>query len=216
MTGRAEGMEEQLTDDQSHYEISLTAGQAFVAFVLMLLSLAASFAFGLTIGRGQLDEKLAGKKDSAVEARVVPVPAPAKKDEVAVADDDFKAPEPKAAAAPAAPVITEEPKPKPVQPAAAKVETPKVVAAAPKVETPKPAAANPAYAQLLSTSDQKTAEALAAKLIDGGFTSAYVERGTTDKGMVYRVRVKFPSDSEARVAEARLKSYSKDVWITAR
>ena len=37
--------EEQLTDDQSHYEVSLTAGQAFVAFVFLLLSLAAAFAF---------------------------------------------------------------------------------------------------------------------------------------------------------------------------
>ena len=40
-------------EDQSHYEISLTAGQAFVAFVLLLLSLAASFAFGLMISRAQ-------------------------------------------------------------------------------------------------------------------------------------------------------------------
>ena len=45
--------EEPITDDQSHYEVSLTAGQAFLAFVLLLLSLAASFAFGLMIGRGQ-------------------------------------------------------------------------------------------------------------------------------------------------------------------
>ncbi|HEX9309168.1 MAG TPA: hypothetical protein VF887_00015, partial [Gemmatimonadaceae bacterium] len=52
-------MEDVLTDDQSHYEISLTAGQAFVAFVLLLLSLAASFAFGLLIGRGQTDDHLA-------------------------------------------------------------------------------------------------------------------------------------------------------------
>ena len=194
---------EELTDGQSHYEISLTAGQAFVAFVLMLLSLAASFAFGLTIGKGQLEEKLAGvaKKDTVTEARVIPMPAP-KKDEVAVADDDFKAPAP----AVPAPVITETPAPKPA-PVAAK---PAVV----PTPAPKKVDANPAFAQLLSTSDQKTAEALAAKLIDGGFTSAYVERSTTEKGMVYRVRVKFPSDTEAHVAEARLKTYSKDVWIT--
>ena len=54
----------------------------------------------------------------------------------------------------------------------------------------------------------------AARVIDAGFMGAYVERGTTDKGMVYRVRVKFPSDADAHVAEARLKTYSKDVWIT--
>src|SRR6478736_3051572 len=66
--------EEVLADDQSHYEVSLTAGQAFLAFVLLLLSLAASFAFGLMIGRGQADERLVVKKEPAVvtEASVVP------------------------------------------------------------------------------------------------------------------------------------------------
>ena len=44
--------EEVLADDQSHYEISLTGGQAFVGFVLLLLSLAAFFPFGLVMGRG--------------------------------------------------------------------------------------------------------------------------------------------------------------------
>src|SRR3954463_12343801 len=90
--GRVCMSEEVLHDEQSHYEISLTAGQAFIAFVLLLLSLAASFAFGLTIGKGQLDERIAGKKDApaVTEARAVPIPAP-KRDEVAVADDDFKA-----------------------------------------------------------------------------------------------------------------------------
>ena len=53
-------------DDQSHYEVSLTAGQAFLAFVLLLLSLAAAFAFGLLIGRGQADDKLSVRKDAAV------------------------------------------------------------------------------------------------------------------------------------------------------
>jgi cell division septation protein DedD len=52
------------------------------------------------------------------------------------------------------------------------------------------------YAQLLSTGDQKTAENLAARLIDRGFTTAYVERGATDKGPIYRVRVKFDSEPE--------------------
>ena len=192
-------MEEQLTDDSSHYEISLTAGQAFVAFVLMLLSLAASFAFGLTIGKGQLEEKIAGKRDApavVTEARV----APAKKQDIAVADDDFKQ-------APPA-TITEEPEPQP-KPSVA----PPTPAA--RVPLPKPST-NPAYAQLLSTTDQKVAEALAAKLIDSGFTSAYVERGATVKGSIFRVRVKFDNDSAAHVAEARLKTFSKDVWITTR
>ncbi|MGZ7079918.1 MAG: hypothetical protein ACXVJT_10930, partial [Thermoanaerobaculia bacterium] len=132
-------MEEQLTDDSSHYEISLTAGQAFVAFVLMLLSLAASFAFGLTIGKGQLEEKIAGKRDTPAVTEVVTP----KKQEVAVNNDDFKQVPPA--------TITEEPEP------AAK-PAPKPVAA-PPVKPP----TNPAYAQLLSTTDQKVAESLAAK-----------------------------------------------------
>jgi cell division septation protein DedD len=172
--------EQALVDDQSHYEISLTAGQAFVAFVLLLLSLAASFAFGLMIGRGQADERLVVRKEPSVisEGSVVPKKAPGKIVELGVTNDDFKP------------------------------------AASPAVIDPVATSAVPTYAQLLSTSDQKTAEALAAKLIDGGFTAAYVERSTTDKGPVFRVRVKFPSEGEARAAEAKLKEFSNEVWIT--
>ena len=179
-------MEDVLTDDQSHYEISLTAGQAFVAFVLLLLSLAASFAFGLLIGRGQTDEHLAIKTEAAAPAPAKqPVPAQAKQ----VALDDFKEP---------APVIAEaKPAPAPVA----------AVALPPQTQTP-------VFAQLLSTSDQKTAEALAAKLIESGFSAAYVERTTAEKGTVFRVRVRFPSDADARAAEPKLKQFSKDVWIT--
>jgi cell division protein FtsN len=174
-------MEEPLADDQSHYEISLTAGQAFVAFVLLLLSLAASFAFGLMIGKGQADERMVVRKETPVvtEARVTPKKKIVQQD---VSADDFK---------------------------------PTVVAAAPGRPAPEASApTTPAYAQLLSTADQKTAEALAAKLIDGGFSAAYVERTTVDKGPTFRVRVKFPSESEARAAETKLKAFSKDVWIT--
>ena len=180
-------MEEVLTDDQSHYEISLTAGQAFVAFVLLLLSLAASFAFGLLIGRGQADERVVRKDVPVVTeaAAAVPAPkkaAPAKVSEVA--NEDFK---------------------------------PTIESVAP-ASVGRPAEAGPhtgpAYAQLLSTSDQKTAEALAAKLIEGGFTAAYVERTTSDKGTVFRVRIKFPNEADARGAEGKLKQFSKEVWIT--
>ena len=185
-------MEEVLTDDQSHYEISLTAGQAFVAFVLMLLSLAASFAFGLLIGRGAADDRLMTRKEPAPvvnEAAAVPVTKKVTPKIADVSNEDFKAP------SVPAPTITETRAPVPAK-SATSVDS------------------GPAFAQLLSTSDQKTAEALAAKLIEGGFTAAYVERTTTDKGTVFRVRVKFPSDSEAHAAEAKLKVFSKDVWIT--
>jgi cell division protein FtsN len=193
--------EEALTDDQSHYEVSLTAGQAFLAFVLLLLSLAASFAFGLMIGKGQGDSLVARSAPAVVNE----TPATPKKEVVAVQQDDFQETE-----APAV-VIKEEEAPvaQTPQPVAAVAEKPA------KVE-PKPAAdpAVPHYAQLFSTSDQKNAERMAATLIDGGFTSAYVERGTSEKGAVYRVRIKFPSEAAARAAEPKLRSFSKDVWIT--
>jgi sporulation related protein len=199
--------EEALVDDQSHYEVSLTAGQAFLAFVLLLLSLAASFAFGLLIGRGQTDDKLTARREQPAvvnEANSVP----AKQNAAAVRDDDFKQ-------APAA-KITEEP-----AVTAAVTPEPPAEKAAERVKKPQPRAAAvhtvpavPHFAQVLSTSDQKTAETLAAKLIDNGFTSGYVERTATDKGTVYRVRVKFRSEEEARAAEAKLRTFSKDVWIT--
>ena len=209
--------EETLTnDEQSHYEISLTAGQAFVAFVLLLLSLAASFAFGLMIGRGQGDERVVVKKEPTVvtEAAVIPKKNSGKIVELGVAEDDFNNPATKTdtkATAPsavtettasAASVLTETTAPE-------KVATPP--APAPAVTT-----AGPAYAQLLSTGDQKTAEALAAKLINGGFNNAYVERTANEKGPIFRVRVKFASEAEAKASEAKLKAFSNDVWITTK
>ena len=206
---------ESLHDDQSHYEISLTAGQAFIAFVLLLLSLAASFAFGLMIGKGQADERLVVRKEPAVINE-----GPAKKAEAKLVDlgiggaEDFKA---KAettgapASTPAGPAPSSAPAPVPAPaPQPPPAHSGGADAAAPAAGT---ASLQPVYAQLLSTLDQKTADALAAKLIDGGFTSAYVERGPSEKGTLFKVRVKFPSEGEARAAEAKLREFSKDVWI---
>jgi hypothetical protein len=209
-----ERMEEHHTaDDQSHYEISLTAGQAFVAFVLLLLSLAAAFAFGLMIGRGQADERLVVRKETPIvtEASLAPKKSEGQIVELPVETDEFQDAETDTAAADTAttatPVITEEPATTTVAAVATTTE------AAPVTEAPKV----PHYAQLLSTSDQKTAEALAARLIDRGFTNAYVERGAaTEKGPVYRVRLKFDSESEARAAEPKLREFSKEVWITTK
>ncbi len=199
--------EQQLTDDQSHYEVSLTAGQAFVAFVFLLLSLAAAFAFGLMIGRGQADDRLVVRKEPSVvnEASVAPKKPAGKIVELGVQDDDFKEPTTATTTdggATADPAVDGRP-----ESAAAPLSTD--TATAPPSEP-----AVPHYAQLLSSSDQKAAENLAAKLIENGFNSAYVERGTAEKGPIYRVRIKFPSEQEARAAEPKLKEFSKEVWIT--
>lgn len=218
--------EHHAVDDQSHYEISLTAGQAFVAFVLLLLSLAASFAFGLMLGKGQADERLVVRKETPVvsEAALLPKKNSGEIVELGVSNDDFEetgAPAKSPATdtkvtTTAAPVIAEEPatattEAPPQQPP---VTTP--VAAAATATPAVPAAAVPHIAQLLSTSDQKTAEAMAVKVINRGFNTAYVERGASDKGPVFRVRVRFDSEAEARAAEPKLREFSKEVWITAK
>lgn len=218
-------MEEQHHDDQSHYEISLTAGQAFVAFVLLLLSLAASFAFGLMLGKGQADERLVVQKETPVvtEAAVIPKKNAGQIVELGVANDDFTDPDADTAAE--TPTVTETAAPAtdPVAIIEEAATQSAVVDATPAEPVKAPTAvaavpnAVPHFAQLLSTSDQRVAESFAAKLIDGGFNSAYVERGAaTEKGPVFRVRVKFASEPDARAAEPKLREFSKDVWITAR
>ena len=211
--------EEPITDDQSHYEVSLTAGQAFFAFVLLLLSLAASFAFGLMIGRGQGDEKLLAQVAPAAEETGVIASAKKPRErivELGMADDtsfqQSDAPveaEPPKQTAKTAPRVTisEEP----MTPAAGDAA---LAAPAPPKRAATSATGAAYYAQLLSTGDQKKAESLAARLIDSGFLGAYVERTTNDKGALFRVRVNFPSEVEARASEAKLKTFSKDVWIT--
>jgi cell division septation protein DedD len=213
--------EHHAVDDQSHYEISLTAGQAFVAFVLLLLSLAASFAFGLMLGKGQADERLVVRKETPIVTEAAAIPGTKKNHgeivELSVADDDFVEPETETVATEAAatdtaaattPVIQEE------VAAATPTQEPPVTTTV--VAAAAPVATVPHIAQLLSTGDQKTAEMLAVRVINRGFNTAYVERGTTDKGPVYRVRVRFDSEAEARAAETKLREFSKEVWITAK
>jgi cell division septation protein DedD len=196
-------MDQQLDEDSAHYEISLTAGQAFVAFVLLLLSLAASFAFGIMLGRGR------GDAIPLVEA-VSPAVS-----EVATIDVDDPVPavqpsviQPKPVTTDAAPADDFVIEPVRESPSARATE-----AVAP-VATPSTDPI-PHFAQLASTSDSRTAEALAARLIDDGFSSAYVERNETDKGMIHRVRVRFHSEAEARAAVPQLTAYTTEkIWVT--
>lgn len=208
-------------DDQSHYEISLTAGQAFVAFVLLLLSLAAAFAFGLMIGKGQADERLVVQKETPVvtEASLAPKKSEGRIVELGVEESDFQetATATESAATETALAVVEETATAATDTGAAAPPAPPSVQETPApAAQPEPVLRVTTYAQLLSTENQKTAEGLAAKLIESGFTAAYVERGSTDKGPIYRVRVKFDSETAARAAEPRLREFSKEVWITTK
>lgn len=198
-------MEQQLNDDSSHYEISLTAGQAFVAFVLLLLSLAASFAFGIMVGRGQGATGIAGSSSGGAATVITEKPA--------VVD----VPEPETSDANRGPAV--EPRNEPddfvIEPAQTASEPTPAPPPAPQPTAAPSTAPVPHFAQLLSTGDQKTAEALAAKLIDDGFTTAYVERTQGNEGMIHRVRVRFPTEAEARAAVPRLQTYTREeIWVT--
>lgn len=221
-------IEETMSDDSSHYEVSLTSGQALVAFVLLLLSLGASFAFGLMIGKGQMDERLVVRSEPTVITEGQPVPSDGRIVEPGAA----ARPESRRSKAAANPDlrIVEEPMPEdPEMPARESEEAVPSTTPLPSVAIRPPAPVparpiraagseqpgSPVYAQLLSTGDAKTAESLAARLIEQGFTSAYVERGSGPQGMLYRVRVRFGAEPEARAAVERLKSISKgEIWIT--
>ena len=220
-------MEDQQLNDDSHYEISLTATQAFVAFVLLLLSLVASFAFGVMVGRGQLDTEAAKRGKDAETTQITERPMPAVTAEQAVAEPVTETAAAETAAeagvefeisAPAEPVAA---KPAPVEES---TTTPPAPIAAPAAKTPPPVAvpppapaSGPVWAQLLATGDQTRAEQLAAKLIDAGFTAAFVDRVKGDKGTIHRVRVRFRSDAEARAAVPKLQSYTTEkVLVTTK
>lgn len=190
-------MEGHHVDDSSHYEISLTAGQAFIAFVLLLFSLAAAFAFGVIVGKGQFDDSMAAaaaaaEKPAREEARIADLGSSIAEREVPITPTN-------------PPVIVEEPLPAKPQPTAAETPSPRPDDA---TETA------PHFAQLLSTGDAKAAEELAAKLIEAGFSAAYVERSSSPRGMVHRVRVRFPSEAEARASVDKLKRFaSGEIWV---
>lgn len=191
-----------MQDDSSHYEISLTATQAFTAFVLILLSLAASFAFGIIIGRGRaeggakvqsgptiLEEKALGNEVPEIE--------PPEQKVASASESAGDETSPAAAISPDA--KGDSPRPAPQSPVVVEASTEPV----------------PHVAQLLSTQDAGSAESLAARLIDDGFTTAYVERVRGESGMIYRVRVEYPSEAAARNATARLRPYAPgEIWVS--
>jgi len=197
-------------DDSSHYEVSLTAGQSFVAFGLLLLSLAASFAFGIMIGKGQIDDRLIVRREPQVVNEAASVSkSDSKIVELGVPEaSEFEAPIKSETLSDAgSPAIVEE------SPAPAPAPTQSESQPGVPEQTREPAV--PFYAQLLSSSDAAASEGLAAKLIDNGFPTAYVERLTSGAAPTYRVRVRFKSEAEARASVEKLKSFSKgEVWVT--
>jgi cell division septation protein DedD len=199
-------MVDEPNDDSSHYEISITAGQAFLGVVLLLASLAAAFAFGLVVGESRGEARVETRRQPLVieegrpgdRGRIV---------ELGVEEEVPREMEPPTVIEEREPPVAD-PEPPAVTPSPPAADPP------PPVSRPDPAESVPHVAQLLSTTERAPAETLAARLIDEGF-SAYVERVPRDEGMLYRVRVRFDSEQSARAAEPRLRAFAPgEVWIS--
>lgn len=208
-------VDEPIHDDSSYYEISITAGQAFLGVVLLIASLAAAFAFGIIVGeaRGKTNLTERARPPVILEGegsdRGTIVELGVEKEPFESGDspgEDTTIEEPELIEGGATPNVADEP-----------------AAGAPELTVPGPSAAPqsppassvPYVAQILSTTEQEPAERLAARLIDAGFSNAYVERVPSEPGMLYRVRVRFGSENEARAAVERLKPYAPgEIWVS--
>ncbi|MHB9001617.1 MAG: SPOR domain-containing protein, partial [Thermoanaerobaculia bacterium] len=189
----------------------------------------AAFALGIMIGRGGDADQLVIRRDGGVVTEAAMVDGGKSEEasivELGVTSTDLSAEEVlDPLAVPPAPV-TETTTTAQDQTATFEISTAATAeptTAAPVAEkpapTPAPVATAPAvthYVQLFSSGDGKAAEALAAKVIDAGFTSTFVERIPGEHGTIYRVRVKYPSEESARAAAEKLKAYVKaEPWVT--
>lgn len=185
-------------DDESHYEVSLTAGQAFVGVVLILGSLIAAFAFGIVIGMARGEASVHQPDPVTItEETADPVADFAERFEAAGEPSEPEAIE-SAREPEASDAIREEREDPP----------------APTTD-PRRWSDQPHFAQLLSTTEGEQAEALAARLINGGFETAYVERVAREgAGMLYRVRVRFPNEKGAHDAKPSLAEFAAgEIWI---
>lgn len=199
-------VDEPIQDDSSYYEISMTAGQAFLAVVLLIASLAAAFAFGIVVGEARGKPAVSSRErlpvilegESGDRGTIV---------DLGVEDDQFSTTGAEEPSEPQ-PVIEEETPAisPPVPPADPQESEPALPAESPAV---------PHVAQILSTTEREPAERLAATLIEAGFSNAYVERVRSEAAMLYRVRILFASEAEARGSVSRLEQYAPgEIWIS--
>lgn len=207
-------VDEPIHDDSSYYEISITAGQAFLGVVLLIASLAAAFAFGIIVGEAR------GKTTLTERARPPVILEGEGSDRGTIVELGVEN-EPLEPGESAAEDATIE-EPELIEDGATPTTAAEPASGAPELSVPGPATAPeppassvPYVAQILSTTEREPAERLAARLIDAGFSNAYVERVPSEPGMLYRVRVRFGSESEARAAVERLKSYAPgEIWVS--
>lgn len=221
-----------MPEPRTHYQLSFTARQAMVFFVLCLLALGLSYFFGLMTGLSSGSSKAASRA-AALTATAVPTgeATPA----AAVAAE-----EPAPAGAEAPPSLTRiaeqasgEPSNAPTAPAVLQTfedrgaeeptPTPAPAVAARAVPTPARAAAPPAgkgaatglWVQVASLTSRSDADSLVARLSRHGYKTQ-ISPLVGPKTRIYRVRVgPYRSEEEARRTTDRLRRQERlpDAWI---
>jgi cell division septation protein DedD len=219
-------------EHRTHYQLSFTAKQALLLFVLLIGALGIAYFLGLMTG-------LSGRRGGAEQMALAggtPTPTP----EALEFPRAVRGVSPgKGAVRPAAPTVPAV-TPSPGPPSSTSLANPGPTAtpglqmfddgppaarvtavpapAAPRAKVPAPRAAEPAasafWVQALSANSEKEAHAKRDRLAAHGFPSTVVP-GPGPHGRVYRVRVgPFPNREEAQKAASRLKAREKlEPWI---
>jgi len=230
-----------VSEPRTHYQISLTAGQAVGLFAGLLVALGGAFFFGLMTGYSGREAKAAEPvAEGRAAAAKSPTPGPDSLPPVETgvplaasrADASAVTPAPveptvpatihpfedsaedEAGAAPAAGSRTSVVEPGPAASAAKAPAHPAAKPAAPAARAAEPGAGK-VWVQAASLSSHDEAAALAARLSKHGF-HAVVLSGSGPKGKVSRVRVgPYRNEDEAARAVAKLTKQEKirSPWI---
>ncbi len=218
-------MESSESREPSYYEVALTNRQVLIAFVALLVCLAAAFFSGVWIGQGAPGERGA----STVEARATPAPDPE------IDQLSFFSGREAGARASATPALPPTQTPEPTRapaivvpvPAATPTSTPAPAptaaptAAPTRAPTPAPTRAAVAeapsavFVQVYSSSNGARAREIAAELRKAGFPVVLAE-ALAGGGTTFRVRVgPYPSRDQAEQAAVKLRRQHRlDTWVT--
>jgi len=209
-------------EPRTHYQISLTSGQAAGAFVVLVILLLVSYFLGLLTGLSGREEKAA-----RVAAAAAPTPSPEPafpKPVLGVAPrggrpappSPVPSPVPSAASTPAIQLFSDRTASEPTHAPAAAPPRPATGKAAAARPTARPTqAATGFWVQVDSLSSKEQAESRRQGLAAAGFKAAIVP-GSGPKGPVYRIRTgPYATREEAERAAAKLaeKAKVKQPWV---
>ncbi|MGH9366766.1 MAG: SPOR domain-containing protein [Thermoanaerobaculia bacterium] len=196
-----------MPEPRTHYQLSFTARQAMVFFVVCLLVLGLSFFFGLMAGlSGRPDDSAGPGQPPTTPPEAAPAPVAG---EAVAAPEEGSSPE-------SAGRLEEPPAAPRTAPATLQAFEDRIgreSTAAPAIPTRPPAAG--VWVQVASLTSRSEADALAARLSKSGYR-AQIAVAAGPKGRLFRVRVgPYRSEEEAGRMADRLRSRERirQTWI---